>query len=389
MILFLLACGSVGLDQEKPGGETTAGVTLTEVSPAWGPPDAETAVTLTGTGFEGAVTAWFGNAEVSVSRVDDQTLVATAPAAGVEATIDVRVRSALGEATLPGAYTYTDDPPDPTDTDADTDADSDADADTDTDTDTAAGQVGGLIQFTLLQVACPSCLGYTDSLFVDATAGFHLPTRQSWIDWLPAEGACVVNPSPTAAASVFLDGGEWTYLTSGSVSVGLRQADGVYSASGLDESDFVRNAGYDLSMPDSGSDLASLDVPDAFTTPQSISDLTPLDILYTTPQTAFAARIRYNAASFTWSPSGGPGSFLLLLDVYTPQGAFQDEIACLGPDNGALTIPSGYLSSYANNSLLVVGMYRYSIGGFDRPDNGSTVETVVSFGVLGTGVLVR
>ena len=217
ILLALFACGSVGLDQQKPGaGTTAAGVTLTDVSPGWGPPDAETAVTLTGTGFEGTVTAWFGNAEVSVSRVDANTLVATAPAAGVEATVDVVVRSDLGEATLPGGFTYSVEPIE--ETDADTDADSDSDADADADTDTAAGQVGGLVQFTLLQVACPSCLGYTDSLLVEATAGFHRPTSASWVDWLPREGSCVVNPSPAAAASTFLDGGEWLYLTSGSTS---------------------------------------------------------------------------------------------------------------------------------------------------------------------------
>ena len=33
-------------------------------------------------------------------------------------------------------------------------------------------------------------------------------------------------------------------------------------------------------------------------------------------------------------------------------------------------------------------MYRYTLGSFLRPDNGSTVQTVASLGVIGTGMLV-
>lgn len=386
MIWALVGCGGLGLDVPdgtKDSGE--AAVSIAALDPDWGLPDAETPVTISGTGFEGTVTAFFGNAEVAVTKIDAGTLVTTAPAAGVEAAVDVRVVSDLGEATLPGGFTYAEEEPtDPTDTTDTTDTTDPTDTH-----ETNAGKVGGLVQFSLLQVACPSCLGYSEALLVDATAGFHAPTTRGWLEWLPAEGSCAVNPSPSAPASAFLDGGQWVYLTSGSVSVGLRQADGIYAASGLGEADYVRNAAYDLSMPESGADLDDFDVIDAFTTPQVISDLSPIELLYTTPQTAFAARIRASAASFTWSPSGGPDSFLILVDVYTPQGNFQDEIACLGADSGSLTVPSGYLSGYANGSLLVVGMYRYVMGGFERPDDGSTVETLVTFGVLGTGELVR
>lgn len=376
MILLLLGCGAVGLDPQVPEGG--AAVTLTGLDPAWGPPDAETAVTLTGTGFEGDVVAFFGNAEVAVTRVDETTLIATAPAAGVEAVVDVTVRSDLGEATLPGAFTYAEAaPPDPDD---DTGGGGGGGGD-------HAGQTTGVVEMALVQVACPSCLGYTETVNAWANAAFHAPTAASWLDWLPAEGSCAANPGGGSPASTFLDGGEWLYLTSGSVSIGLRESDGVYVASSIDEGDWVRNASWDLSLAEGGPDLDAFAVDDALQTPESISAVEPSDMLYTTPQSAFAARVRASNARFTWSPPGGDGQFLVIVDVYSPQGSFLDEVVCVGPDNGALTVPSGYLSGYPNQSLLVIGMYRLLASAFVRPDDGSDVDTMVTFGVMGTGTL--
>lgn len=379
-LLLLLGCGGVGLDGAPGGDPVAAAVTLTGIDPGWGPPDADTPVTLTGTGFEGELTAWFGDAEVAVTRLDDTRVVTTAPAAGVEATVDVTLRSELGEATLAGGFTYADSPPPDT---GDTGGGGGGGG------GGGAGKTGGLLQFSLLQVACPSCLGYTDDLFVEATLGLHDPVAAGWLDWVPAEGTCAVDPVSDAPASTFLDAGEWAWLTSGSVSVGLRQADGVYAASGLDEGDFVRNAGYDLALSEGGGDLGAFSVEDALTTPQAISELEPYDMLYTTPQSAFAARVRASNATFTWGPVGGGGSFAVILDIYSPQGAFLAEVVCLGPDTGRLTVPSAYLSGYPDSALLVIGMYRWAEGSFERPDDGSTVETLTTFGVLGTGVLLR
>jgi len=106
MIWALLGCGGLGLDVPDDNKGTTPAVSIDALDPDWGLPDEETAVTITGTGFEGTVTAFFGNAEVAVTKIDAGTLVTTAPAAGVEAAVDVRVVSDLGEAILPGGFTY-------------------------------------------------------------------------------------------------------------------------------------------------------------------------------------------------------------------------------------------------------------------------------------------
>ena len=41
--------------------------------------------------------------------------------------------------------------------------------------------VTGLVEFTMLQVACPSCFGVNSDLHLSAQAAFHTPTSGSWI----------------------------------------------------------------------------------------------------------------------------------------------------------------------------------------------------------------
>ncbi|MDP2305833.1 MAG: IPT/TIG domain-containing protein [Pseudomonadota bacterium] len=392
MLTLLLACGTFGL--EPPGGtpdaEEDVGLEIDGIDPSWGLLGEEVAVTIRGVGVGTATAVAFGNADdVDFTRVDDETIVATAPAWDFETVVDVRVVGDAGADTLSDGFTYAGEEPPDTDSDSDTDADSDSDTDADSDTDTdtsGAGMTGGLIQFSLLQIACPECISSTTSLDVSAQGAFHDPTRSGWLDWLPAEGACVTDAVSTPPTGDYLDAGEWLYLTSGSRSIGMRGAAGIYAADGLDEGDFVRNAAYDLSAPAGGSGLASFDVLDALTTPQAISELTPTELLYTTPRDAFSARISRSGTNFTWSPSGGSGTFLIVVTVYNAAGtALLGEVTCRGADSGRMTVPSSALGAYPAGSLVLVGMHRYSLGSFIRPDNGSSVETVASFGVLGTG----
>ena len=380
IFLALLGCGSFGLT--TPGGDAgeAEGLVIEGIDPAWGFPSDETVVTLSGVGLEGATSVEFGRSELAFTRVDD-TLVVTAPALGFEAVIDVTVRGDAGEDTVEGGFTYASEEPEETDTDTDADTDSDADAD---------GKIGGLVQLTLAQYACPTC--YDPALpevDVYAVAAFHAPTRDGWLDWLPAEGDCTVDPVSSAPTSAYLDAGEWMYLTSGSRAVALRAAsDHVFASTGLAESDFVRNAGYDLSLSEGGSGLDAFDEVDALTTPQGFSSVAPSAILLTNPADAFSARIQKANAAFAWSPSGGGGSFVVELGVYDGRsGAPLGAVVCRGPDDGSLQVPSNKLASFPSGSLLVIGLHRYAIGTFDRPDNGSEVETLATMGVVGTGSL--
>lgn len=377
MILVLAGCGSLGLTSTTPP-KPEVELAIEGIEPSWGYPSDETEVVITGSGLETATAVKFGRSEVSFSEIDGD-LAVTAPALGFEAVVDVTVVTPDGEVTATGGFTYADEEPEDTDTGS---------GDTDDNTD-ADGQIGGLVQMTLVQYACPTCFEPAlPDLDVYANAAFHAPTRAGWLDWLPAEGSCASNPGGSAPASSFVDAGEYAYLTSGSRAIAMRAAsDHVFASSGLDEADYVRNAAYDLDV-DGGSGLDAFEVTDAVTTPQSISSLTPAELLYTNPRDAFSAQIRKTNATFTWGPTGGGGSFVVEVQVYSgSSGSALGSVICRGPDDGSLTVPASSLSSYPSGSLLVVGLHRYVIGTFDRPDNGSEVDTLASFGVVGTGVL--
>lgn len=374
-VLPLLAgCGLAGLDPYVDTDELSGSVRVDAVEPAWGPPEGGTAVTISGAGFDGQVQVWFGNAEVGATRLDAGTLLVSTPAAGVEATVDVTVRSELGEAVLEGGFTFDDDAPDDTD-----------------DTVDGTGLVGGMIEFSLLQIACPSCFGMASDLDVYANAAFHDPVNASWTAWLPAVGTCAVNPSATVPSAARIDVGEWVYLTSGSRSVGLRKksgADGLlYEATGLGAEDYVRNASYGLSASDGGS-IGAFDVKNALLTPQGFDSLTPVEMLYVDQTSAFAAQIRRSGQAFTWSPSGGGGTFVILIAAYSGStGDYLGQALCRDADDGSMTVPGSALSAFPANSLLAIYLYRYEIGAAVLPGNGSTIESIATVGVLGTGVL--
>ncbi len=382
----LAACGNSGLE-ERPDlfdtGEESGPVGIESIDPNWSLPDEETTVTVRGHGFSGDVTVDFGRATVAATRLDDENVVVVAPAAGVETTVDVVVHSDLGEATLEDGFTWAMEEP----------VDTGEPGDTGSGEPSGLGKTGGLVQFQLVQIACPDCLGYTSSLQVTATAGFHAPTAKSWVDWLPAKGTCELDPAANPAASAFLDAGSSMWLEYGpddhpTVSVELNERDGIFTADGLTADDFVRTAGYRVEV-EGGSDVPGFTVVEAFYTPDSISALSPEEMLYTTSGTAFAAEIRKSRADFTWSSNGGVDGFAVVIDAYSRAGDFLGELFCYDGDSGTMRVPSAYLAAWPSGSLLVIGMYRYGVTTFQRPDNASTVEAVITFGVLGTGILAN
>ncbi len=256
----------------------------------------------------------------------------------------------------------------------------------------ATGLVGGLVEMSRLQVACPACFGASSDMLVSASAAFHEPASQTWFGGYADRGSCAVNRVGSPPTTPRLDVGDWVYLTSGSTSIGLRRTVGasgvMYTADNLAEADFRSTAAYGLSAPDGG-DLGPLDVSDAVTTPQGFTSITPAELLYTNANAAFSAPLYRNGSNvFTWSGSGGSGDFVVQIDVYDPNGsALVATVACRGPDNGAMTVPGSMLAAYPAYSLLAVYLYRLELGGFVLDANGATVETSAIVGVIGTGYL--
>jgi hypothetical protein len=380
VILVLAGCGGLGLD-ELAGVGAEGAIAIAEVSPRWGPPEGGTAVTITGEGFVGDVLVQLGNAEVSVDVVDEGTLVVTTPYAGVEATVDVTVTSDLGTAKATGAFTYSEDEP------PDTGGTSTGDTDPPVGGDEGTG-AGILYDYTV--VACTQCFTDAEQLTVTAEAYFHDGVNGAWDDWLPAMGDCVERAViPTEPASRFVDVGDWVYLNSRSKSVSLQGTSGgggvTYLGRSLTQDDWDFAADFDLSVPEGGA-WGAFDVANAVETPEGFDSVTPSELLETSPQRAFTARVSRGGGAFSWSPYGGDGSFVVGIDVYSAQGAPLGSVTCRDADNGRMTIPASALSGYPVGSLLAVSMYRYQTNTFDLP-TGATGQSIASAGFIGTGTL--
>jgi len=378
--LLLAGCGTglTGLGTETdPQGDGP--VFITDVSPWWGPTAGGTLVTITGVDFTGAVTVTFNGVPADAFRESTESLLVTTPSALDQGPIDIEVVAAEGTATLTDGFWYSDTGmPDVGGHDPGDDP-------------TPSGLFGGLVEMSLLQIACPSCFNLTEGLQVTGNAAFHDPSPTSWTAWLPPSGTCALNPAQAGPTSPRYDVGEWVYLESGATSIALRRTMGetgtLYEAQGFTETDYRRNASFDVFVPDGGV-YGAFRVTGGMETTEGFSSISPQELLYTDPSAAFAAALPQSGTLLTWAPSGGTGSFLVLVDVYDPNtGAYIAEVGCFGPDNGAMTVPTGMLAQFPAYSLAAVYMVRYRISDAIIPTNGATLQSISQFGVVGTGTL--
>jgi len=375
-------CSGIGLDEMGPGESGVVdGIQISSIDPYYGPTSGNTTVTITGEGFDSDIEVMFGNAELDFTRITEDSIVVTTPFLGFESAVDVTVLDGVSEDTWIDGFTFTDGPPpDPPDTGGTYDT-----GNTGSSVD-GTGLTGGLIEMSLLQIACPDCFGVSSSIVVSASAAFHAPVAESWVDWLPTSGSCQANPTVSGPNVTMVDVGEWVYLNSGSRSLGLRRNSGdsgvTYQASDLGETDFVRTAHYDVQVPES----TGRDISDALLTPQGWSTIEPSSILLTSPMSAFSAPISRQGQTFNWTPYGGSGTFLILLTVYNSAGTNTlGTVLCRGEDNGSLHVPSSFLGGFPRNGLVAITLMRYQVESSTIDSNGSTIEGVASIAVQGTG----
>jgi len=405
---LLMGC-FVGLeplvDDTGPGGDGGDGgdgdrVELSDLDPHWAPLAGGTAVTVSGTGFTGDVRFWFGNSEVEVSVIDPQNLVVSTPQVNVEATVDVKLSSDWGEVLLEDAFTFSNTEPDdplPGDDGGSGDEGDEGSGGSGGSgssgsggTGGATGLYGGVASFDYLVVGCPSCFGFAGQLSVDGTAWFHSGTSTDILDWLPAVGTCVVDPAKRDLGSFSTtDVGEHVYLESGSSSLDLRRQTQAgttfYSTVGLGQTDYVKNAAYDLSVGDGGS-LGAFDVEGAVLTTSGFDSVTPVNMLNDTPS-AFPT-MRANNMAFTWAPSGVSTYVVIDLVIFNPSGsAVLGEVFCLDADAGSFVVPQSYLSAYPTNALMAVYLYRMELEESVRETDGATIVGMSTFGMLGSGTL--
>jgi hypothetical protein len=381
----LSACGTVGLPSsvaDSGGSSRETGellpLRIESMSPNWAPLAGGTEVTVSGAGFEGDVAFWFGGSEMSLTVVDEETLVVVTPEVFVEALVDVKVESDLGSVTLTDGFEFTDTEPE--------DSGQDTGDSSDPDPGEPTGLIGGMVEFDYIVVGCPSCFGFTDYLDVSATGVFHDGASGSWTDWIPPNGSCVLNPDRTPPVSVTDDVGEHVYLESGSaVSIDLQRSTAggsiEYASSGLGQDDYVKNASYDLVVADAGST-----VEDLVLTTSGFDTIQPTNILNDSAS-AFP-NFSASSAQFSWSPTGVAQSFVVNFQIFDSSGAaLLGDVVCAGDDSGSMIIPSSTLSAFPPGSLMAIYFYRWSLQEQVDLVSGDTIQGLSVFGGLGTGTL--
>ncbi len=371
----LSGCGKLFLEPDVDTGQE--GLYVSDIDPYFGPTNGGNTVTITGGGFEGTVSVGFGNADVGATIVDSGTITATAPdAGGMELTVDVSVRADLGEVVVEDGYTFSDEyvpPPD--------------------DTDIETQGVGGVVEFTHLQIACTECFDPpADSVSVAGFAAFHDATTATWMEWLPSPGTCSTTISSSKPTSSFLDLGQHIYLTAGSESIVLNRTtvggNPQYDAGTLTDNDFQRNTAFDLEAADGGT-WGPFTVVDAVTTGDMFSTIEPYEMLYVSSRDAFAPVLSRQGSTISYQPYATMDYVVVLLGLYSgTNGAYLGTLMCVDNDNGSISLPSSSLGAYPQGTLVAAYIYRYQIEWTPMEVSGSYLESVVSVGVVGTATLM-
>lgn len=372
-ILFAFGCsfGLTAVNQEVRSGAPE----ITAVTPSSGPPSGGTEVTISGARFVGDVQVRFDGVSAEVTVVDPTTLLVVTPGLGVELAVDVEVEAGNGTTTLPDGFTYRRD-----------DEDSAGDSGGTTDTD-HTGEVGGYVAFTWSDLACPVCTGLpsTEPPTVRATAAFHAPAHGSWWSWIPADGACTPEVTPTPLATTTRDAGATVVLNDGSQDVILSSTSGTggvtYTSAALATSDWAADGLWDVAAR-GGAGVDPFRLDDVLVTPADFTYIQPGGLVADTTQGAWT--VPFGASSgttITWAPYNVGDLVLVTLTASSGGSA-----TCRSADDGTILIPASTVTGWSNGAQLTVRITRYTFGEAVLSD-GSTLETVGSIERIGTGYI--
>jgi hypothetical protein len=402
-LLALAGCGTIGLDATTDSGVQSSEDDLSELridalSPSYAPLAGGTEVVISGVGFNGDVSFWFGNSQVDVTVLDPQTLVVETPAVALEATVDVRLQTDLGELTLPQAFTFTDAAGGDDGGDSGSGSGGSGSGGSGSGgagsggSGSAAGLVSGRVEFDALAIGCPSCFGYSTNTYAVTEAVFHEPAAVDWTAWMPRPGQCALNPTIPDAVSRSLDVGSNVVLQTGATTLAFSRTnrDGltVYQDNSAQFGDYVKNASWDLSMSDGGS-LGPHTVSGALrTVPSGFTDIQPIEIL-NDDYYAFPYMSVGYGASFSWAPAGVSDAVvidILVFDSYS--GALSGEIFCVASDSGGFTVPASQFGTFYEYDLAAIFIYRWDQNDAISPIDGSTIQGMTAFGALGSATIV-
>ena len=238
----------------------------------------------------------------------------------------------------------------------------------------------GYVNYSLQQIACPECVGATQELTVTFSAEFHEPISGDHTGWIPAAGSCVENLQETSPSTNSVDiGNQLTVDGPVHSFVVPRTGQGAYHTSNIYETQYDREGLHTLSGD-------SVDGDFNFTSSRGFDYIEPVSLLYVDMSYAYQAPIYRSGMTFFWGPSGSEENFMIIVAVYSNNGiSLLGYVACVGNDNGMMTIPSSYLSSYSPGNLVAVHLSRQKIELSPFDSLGGYVESHMEWEVVGTG----
>ncbi len=264
---------------------------------------------------------------------------------------------------------------------------SDLTIDTDTSvTDTSAPEniiegVGGYVNYYLRQVACPACVGENQELLVEFKTKFHEPTNDYHTSWIPEVGTCTNQLLITVPSVNLLDVGPQVFVDGPMHSFVATQAGVGEHYAYLYETQYDRNGNHMVSL---------MNYPETFNF-QSIEGfdyIEPWNMFYVDPSYAFDAAILRNGMTFTWSPYGSSGVFMVTIAAYNSTGTqLLGYAACTSPDQGFMTFPGNYLTGFPPYSLAVIHLARHQVTMIPYVPLNSYIESHMEWEVVGTGYL--
>tara|TARA_Y100001963_G_scaffold126409_1_gene178875 strand:- start:534 stop:1442 length:909 start_codon:yes stop_codon:yes gene_type:complete len=240
--------------------------------------------------------------------------------------------------------------------------------------------VGGYVHYYLRQLACPACMGESQELLVEFTAKFHEPISDSHTSWLPALGQCTNQLIITSPSANSINVGPFVTVQGSPHSFVANNVGNEYYAY-LFETEYDRNTVHTVTLPNETESIQFMSV-------EGYDYIEPFAMLYVDPSYAFAAPIYRSGMTFTWSPYDTSRIYMIMLAVYTYDGSqLLGYAACVGADQGFMTMPSSVLQSFPSGGLVAIHLSRHKISSVPYEPLGSYIETHMEWEVVGTGFI--
>ena len=244
-------------------------------------------------------------------------------------------------------------------------------------------QRNGITGYTYLglrQVACPACMGESRGITINFMAEFHQPSSDGHTSWIPNVGECTNNLLPTTPSTVPISvgssinvEGEYHYFSANETSMGIYENNQIW------ESQLERDMRYDVYTQEGNY---------SFVSSHGFDFIEPYTMLWVDPLYAFEAPIFRTGAIFTWGPTSTDSIFMIMVVAYSWDGSqLLGYAACVGPDNGSMTIPSYLLQGFQAGSLAAIHLSRHKIELVETNINNSYIETHMEWEVVGTGTI--